>query len=105
MGMIYSKLKCMGNECIEMIYRKPKYTGMICYKPECFGNVCFKNVYFENEYSKLARSHKLFRTIVLQGGVLHVVVVWVLALQIVWRLKMASGVYFGILKVRLQEIC
>src|SRR5437773_8326261 len=35
-GLIYSKLECMENECI----------GMICYKPKCFGNICFKNVYF-----------------------------------------------------------
>ena len=101
--MIYSKLKRMGNQCIEMIYCKPKYMRIIYYKSECFGNVCFKNVYFENEYSKLARSFKLFGTIVLQGGVHNVVVVWVLALQIVWRPKMASGVHFGILEVRLQR--
>jgi len=44
MGMIYSKLNCMGNECIRMISSKPKR----------FGNICFENVYFKNEYFKLA---------------------------------------------------
>jgi hypothetical protein len=104
MGIIYTKLKCIGNKCIGMIY----------YKPECFRNICFKNIYFKNEYSKLARSLKLLRTVVLQGGVLHVVVVRValqirllgfVVLQIAWRLKMGSGVHLGIPEVRLQEIC
>ena len=65
-----------------MIYCRPKYTGMICYKPECIGNICFKNACFENEYTELAGSRKLLRMVILQGGVLHVIVVWVLALQI-----------------------